>query len=97
MLRNYAQLDGFKVFEPLNSASLSKKEKSRALRVINLLKEKRDGSLKGQTCVDGRLQRAYISKEESAAPTCSNDALMLVLLQVAFEGRKIATAGVRAA
>jgi len=97
LMKEYAQLDEFKVFEPLDSASLSKKEKSRALRVINLLKEKRGGSLKGRTCVDGRLQRAYISKEESAAPTCSNNALMLVLLQAAFEGRKIATADVGAA
>ena len=97
LMKEYAQLEKFKVFEPLDSASLNKKEKKRALRVINLLKKKRDGSLKGRTVVDGRLQRAYISKEESKASTCSNDALMLVILQAAFEGRKIATADVQAA
>ena len=47
LMKEYAQLDEFKVFEPLDSASLSKKEKARALRVINLLKEKRNGMLKG--------------------------------------------------
>ena len=31
------------------------------------------------------------------APTCSNDALVLLLFQAAFEGRKIATANLRAA
>ena len=97
LMKKYAQLDKFKVFEPLNSASLNKREKFRAFREIKLLKEKRDGLLKGRTCVDGRLQRAYISKEELAAPMCSNDALMLVLLQAAFEGRKVATADVQAA
>ena len=35
LIKEYAQLDEFKVFEPLDSASLSKKEKARALRVIN--------------------------------------------------------------
>ena len=68
LMKEYAQLDEFKVFEPLDSASISKKEKARALRVISLLKEKHDNSLKGRTCVDRRLQRAYISKEESASP-----------------------------
>ena len=47
LMKEYAQLDEFKVFEPLDSASLSKKEKARALRVINSLQEKRDGLLKG--------------------------------------------------
>ena len=31
LMKEYAQLDEFKVFEPLGSASLSKKEKARAL------------------------------------------------------------------
>ena len=47
LMKEYPQLDEFKVFEPLNSASLSKKEKARGLQVINLLKEKRNGALKG--------------------------------------------------
>ena len=80
LMKEYTQLEEFKVFEPLDSASLSKKEKKRVLRVINLLKERRNGTLKGRTCVDGRNQRPYISKEESAPPACSNDVLMLMLL-----------------
>ena len=95
-MKEYAQLDEFKVFEPLDSASLSEKEKARALRVINLLKEKRNGTLKGRTCVDERNQQPYISKEESASLACSNNALMLILIQAAFEEMKIATADVQA-
>ena len=45
----------------------------------------------------GRPQRSYTSKEESASPTCSNDALMIVLIQAAREGRNIHTAYVRGA
>ena len=47
--------------------------------------------------MDRRSQWAYISKEESASTTCSNDALMLMLIQTAFKGRKIVTADVWAA
>ena len=47
LMKEYDQLDEFKVFKPLDSASRSKKENSRALRVINLVKEKRDSLLKG--------------------------------------------------
>ena len=47
--------------------------------------------------MDGRPQRSCISKEESASPTCSNETLMLVLIQAAHEGRKIHTADVRGA
>ena len=97
LMKEYAQLDKFKVFEPLDSASLSKKEKKRALQVMHLLKEKRNSTLKGRTCVNGRNQRPYNSKEESAPLACPNNTLMLMLLQAAFEGRKIATADVQAA
>ena len=49
----------FKVFKPLDSSSLTKEEKSGSLRVVlNLLREKCDGTLKGQTCVDGTSQRS---------------------------------------
>ena len=48
--------------------------------------------------MDERSHHSYISKEESAPPpTCSNDVLMLVLIQVAYEGRKIHTADVQGA
>ena len=45
----------------------------------------------------GRPQRRYIGKEESAFPTCSNDALMIMLIQAVHEGKKIHTADVRGA
>ena len=66
LMKENNQLDKFKVFEPLDAACI--KEKTRALRVINLLKEKRDNSVKGRISIDGRLQLAYTSKEESPPP-----------------------------
>ena len=67
------------------------------LRLINLIKEKRDKSLKGRTCVDGRPQREYINKEDASSPTVSNKAFMLCLIAAAHEGRDVATADVRGA
>jgi hypothetical protein len=72
-------------------------QKRAALRVINLIKEKRSGKLKGRTCADGRPQRALYTKEETTSPTVSTDALMLSHIIVAKEGRDVATADVEGA
>ena len=44
--------------------------------------------------MDGRPQRAYISKEEAASPTVSLDSLLITLLIDAKEDRDVATADV---
>ena len=56
-----------------------------------MIKEKRNGILKGRTCADGRKQRAWYSEEETTSPTVSNDSLMALLTLSAVEKRKIAT------
>jgi hypothetical protein len=68
-----------------------------ALRAINLIKEKRDGRLKGRTVADGRPQRSLYTKYETASPTVSTDALMLSIMIDAHEGRDVATADVAGA
>ena len=56
-----------------------------------MIKEKRDGSIKGRTCADGSKQRKYLSEFESVAfPTLSLEALILMLLIDIFEGRDVA-------
>ena len=49
--------------------SLTKEQKSKALRAINLIKEKRDGKIKGRCCSDGSGQRKYVPREEASSPT----------------------------
>ena len=46
---------------------------------------------------DGRSQRSLYTKEETASPTVSNDALMLSIMIDAKEGRDVATADVAGA
>ena len=59
--------------------------------------EKRNGVLKGRTCVDGRPQRAYIAKEDASSPTMSFDSLTELLTIFAVENRHVAVADVSGA
>ena len=62
-----------------------------------MIKEKRCGTIKGQTVANGRPQRALYTKEEMTSPTVSTDVLLLSLLVDAHEKRDVATADVAGA
>ena len=93
-LKEFGQLEHMKTFKPRHKRELTKEQLSKATRIITVIKEKRSGILKGRSCVDGRPQRAYISKEEAASPTTSLDSLLITLLIDAWEERDVATADV---
>ena len=101
LLREAKQLNDKDAFQAFDAKSLNDAEKGNvlktALRAVNLIKEKRDGSLKGRTCADGRPQRDLYEKSETSSPTVSNEALMLSLMIDSFEGRDVATADVAGA
>ena len=59
-----------------------------------MVKKKRDESIKGRACADGRKQRLYIPKEEVTSPTVQLESLILTMLIDAQEGRDIAVADV---
>ncbi len=48
---------------------LTKEQRASALKYLMYLKEKCDGTVKGQGCADGKPERLYISKVESYSPT----------------------------
>ena len=54
------------------------------------LKKNRSGIIKGRGCVDGRKQRAYITKEDSTSPTISTEAVFLMAVVDAWESWKVA-------
>ena len=83
----FLQLDDKTVFEGVMVATLSRIKKRRALRAINLIKEKRSGKLKGRTVAYGSVQRDLYTKEETVSSTISNDALILTILVDAWENR----------
>ena len=97
LLKELKQLKDLDVFKAVHASSLTEKQKREALREITVLKEKRDNTLKGRTCADGRSQRGRYPKEETASPTLSNDSAMLNLITAAIEGRDVAIADVAGA
>ncbi|KAG7347353.1 reverse transcriptase RNA-dependent DNA polymerase [Nitzschia inconspicua] len=97
LFREFAQLDDKTVFEVLDSRTLTREQRRAALRAVNLIKEKRDGSIKGRSCADGRPQKALYPKEATTSPTISIDALLVSLMIDAKEQRDVAMADVEGA
>jgi hypothetical protein len=97
LMKEFTQLEDLNVYESIDATSLTNEQKKGALRAINLIKEKRDGRIKGRTVADGRPQRTLYDKSQTASPTVSTDALMLSILVDAHEGRDVATADVAGA
>jgi KUP system potassium uptake protein len=90
MFKEYNQLHDMSVFGKVDPDTLTHEQKKKALRAINLIKEKRCGKIKGRTVADGRPQRDYIPREEATSPTVSTESLMASLVIDAFEGRDVA-------
>jgi hypothetical protein len=90
LFKEFAQLHDKRVFKAIRASDLSFEQKKNALHAINIIKEKRNGVLKGRTVADGRKQRPWYNKHETTSPTISNDSLMTILTVSAAEKRKIA-------
>jgi hypothetical protein len=56
------------------------------LNYLMFLKKKRDGTVKGRGCANGRKQRDKISKEEASSVTMSIESVMISCAIDAYEG-----------
>ena len=77
--------------------SLSHDDKRNALNLITMIKEKRDGKIKGRACADEYKQCRYIAKDEVSSPTIQMESLMVTLLLDAYKNRDVATTDVAGA
>ena len=77
----------FDVLVPLYEKELSDREKWDALPLMMMLKEKRDGTIKGRAVAGGHRDRGKIPAEEATSPTVSTEALYLTCTIDAMEGR----------
>ena len=93
-LKEFVQLNNKKIFSPLDAEKLTTEQKKAALPLITMIKEKRNGKIKGRACADGRKQRRYIAKEDVRSPTIQLESLILSLAIDAHERRDEATADV---
>ena len=93
----FAQLDYKGAYEPVQAANLTKTQQNSALRIINLIKEKRNGRLKGRSVADGRPQRLLYTKDETSSPTTTPESVFLTTLVDAVEERHVVVADVTGA
>ena len=93
----YSQLDGLVVFKPEDANNLTKEQKAAALNVIDLIKQKRCGKVKGRTVADGRKQRSEFNKEDTSSPALSLEAFIVSLVIDALENRDVAITDVAGA
>jgi hypothetical protein len=95
--KEFEQFKVMQVLEPLDAFTLTDEQKSESLRALSVIKEKRDGRLKGRTVADGSAQRGKFSKSETGSPTAASDAVLLTAIVDAHEGRDVAIADVTGA
>ena len=80
LIKDFLQLIDLTVFEGILASELTLEQRRGALHALNLIKMKRNGTIKGRTVADGRKQRDLYSKEETSPSTCHNDSIMMSLL-----------------
>ena len=91
VIKELQQLHDRHVIEPKIATELSSDEKYASLPYLMFLKEKRDGTIKGRGCADGRKQRPYTTKEEASSPTVAIESVLISCTIDAHEERDVAT------
>ncbi len=86
-MEEFMQLHIMDMWRAMDPSKLSQEERMQALSSLMYLKEKQSGKVKGQACLNGAPQRAYISKEEAALPTVSTESTFIATAIAAKERR----------
>jgi Reverse transcriptase (RNA-dependent DNA polymerase) len=89
VLKELKQLYDREVVRPVGREDMTDEERDAALQYLMYLKQKRDGTVKGRGCADGRKQRAYTTKEEASSPTVATESVMLSCVIDAEEERDV--------
>jgi len=85
------QLVDLEVMIPVHKRMLTTKELGDCLPYLMFLTQKQCGRVKGRGCANGRRQRIYKSKDETASPTVMTESLFLSAAIDALEGRHVVT------
>ena len=91
-MKEIEQLHCRNTFEPILAEDLTHKERRSALESLIFLKEKKDGSIKGRACADGRKQKFADDNEKgaNASPTVSIESVLITAVIDALEERDVA-------
>eukprot|EP00536_Pseudo-nitzschia_multiseries_P019053 jgi/Psemu1/58689/gm1.58689_g len=90
-MKELKQLINRKVFGEIPYKLITQEDKKHALPILLFRSTKRDNTVKGQACADGRQQKIWTQKEDASSPTVAPEALFYTLMIDAMEGRDVAT------
>ena len=94
LIKEFCQLENLKVFKPVFAHDLTFEQRTKALRSINLVEQKRTGKIKGRSVADGSTMKDWYPKEETTSPTVTTEALKVSLVIDALEERQVAISDV---
>ena len=77
IIKEFQQIDSKDVIIPRRFEDLTENDLKHTLRTITLVKEKRDGTVKGRMVADGRPQKHWYHGKSYYAPTVSTEGFML--------------------
>ncbi len=75
--KELTQLHNMEVFRPIHKEALTKEERAKAMSSLMSLKEKRDKSIKGRFCADGRKHCGEWTKQDSTSSTVATESVFL--------------------
>jgi hypothetical protein len=69
-------------------------KRRRAMESLIFLTEKKDGTIKAQTCANGSTQREYTGQDEAISPTALTESHLITAVIDAKQGRDVMTANI---
>jgi len=88
-VKELTQLHIMDIWTPLEVSKISREQQMHVLPSLMFLKEKHTGDIKGQACINGAPQRAYIPKEDAASLTVSTKSTFVTATIATVEKRKV--------
>jgi hypothetical protein len=85
---------GEEAFKRQNAEELITDQNKGALESLMFLKEKRDGTIKGRTCADGRKERETAEPGVATSPNVSLESVIITSTIEAYEGREVAVVNI---
>ncbi len=76
-------------FTPISINDLTAEERKKAMLALMLLSQKKDGTIKGRMVYNGKPTREWLSREDSASPTASQESIMITTVIDAKERRDV--------
>lgn len=91
VMEEMRQLHEMDVMRPRSPTTLSSGDKKKALQYLMFLKRKRNGTIKGRGCADGRKQRQLFAKNDVSSPTIATESIFLIITIAGNEERDVMT------